>query len=425
MELGDKFKILTEGAKYDVSCSSSGSNTGSVKGSLGNAAACGICHSFTSDGRCISLLKVLLSNHCIYDCVYCVNRRSNDVLRARLTPSELCDIAIGFYRRNYIEGLFLSSAVDISPNHTMSELTEVVRILRQEHNFRGYIHLKGIPGADSALIDYASTLVDRMSFNIELPTEKSLLLLAPQKKKEMILSPMKQLANTYILNQLEKPKVKKIPAGQTTQMIVGASSESDGLIVRLSESLYNNFKLKRVYYSSYIPVNKDNSLLPYLPTDYRREHRLYEADWLLRFYGFNASELLPHNRNLSLDIDVKSDWALHNYDKFPVEINTAEYETLLRIPGIGIKNAYRISRARLHHKLTFDSLKKMRVVLKRAAHFITVDGKFYGKIDNPEYIRRILSGNTLYLENKKRYVQLSIFDNMDTKPDTNVITGEF
>lgn len=420
MELDERIRLLTEGAKYDVSCSSSGGTTGAVKGYVGNSAFGGICHSFTSDGRCISLLKILMTNYCEYNCLYCVNRRDNDIERARLEPREICELVINFYRRNYIEGLFLSSAVEKSPNHTMQKLTETIELLRTEYKFRGYIHLKAIPGADQQLIDNASKFADRMSLNIELPSETSLKLLAPQKKKLSIIEPMKMLAETYIKNDLEKPAQKKIPAGQTTQMIIGATNDTDGQIIRLSQALYRNFKLKRVYYSAYMPINTASSLLPVTPPNLKREHRLYEADWLLRFYGYSAEEILPANYNLDVDLDVKSNWALNNFSQFPIEINTASYEMLLRVPGIGVRNAYRIFQARKHQKLDWDSLKKMRVVLKRAKFFITVNGKFYGGMHNPLNVRKALRGDDTLLLNSSGYQQTSLFDT-----DTNVITGEF
>lgn len=420
MEINERIRVLTEGAKYDVSCSSSGGKTAAKKGSLGSCAVGGICHSFTSDGRCISLLKILMSNYCVYDCLYCVNRRSNDIERARLSPEELCELVVNFYRRNYIEGLFLSSAVEISPNHTMQKLCQTVELLRRCFHFRGYIHLKAIPGADKELIDYCARWVDRMSLNIELPSESSLKLLAPQKKKEAIIEPMKMLSEIYISNKLEKPAIKRIPAGQTTQMIVGATNDTDGQIVRLSEALYKKYEMKRVYYSAYVPVNTGNSLLPVVPPDLRREHRLYEADWLLRFYGYNAEELLPREGSLAMDIDVKSDWAIRNYEKFPVEINTASYEMLLRVPGIGVRNAYRIFQARRHGRLDWDGLKRMRVVLKRAMFFITVDGKFYGNSENPVNIRRIMRGSELLLPGRADCQQTSIFDGLPS-----IVTGEF
>jgi len=422
MEFEDKVRILTEGAKYDVSCSSSGSNTGAFEGSIGSCNAGGICHSFTSDGRCISLLKILMTNNCEYDCLYCVNRRSNDVERATLQPREIAELTISFYKRNYIEGLFLSSAVEKSPNSTMQRLTETVEILRSEYHFRGYIHLKAIPGADQKLIDYATKWVDRMSVNIELPSENSLKLLAPQKKRELIVSPIKMLSEIYITEREEKPKEKKIPAGQTTQVIIGASPDSDGQIIRLSEALYRNYAMKRVYYSAYVPVNTGTSLLPAIPPDLRRENRLYEADWLLRFYGFKAEELIPVNYNLDLDVDPKISWAVRNFDKFPIEINTASYEMLLRVPGIGVRNAFRIDKARRHGRLDIDSLKKMHVVLKRAKYFITVDGKFYGGIEQPDTIRNILAGREMLLtKGGDNFIQMSFFDN----EKTSVITGEF
>lgn len=422
MDINQRIAILTSGAKYDVSCSSSGSNSAAVKGSLGNCAASGICHTFTSDGRCISLLKILMTNFCSYDCLYCVNRKSNDLPRARLEPSELCELVINFYRRNYIEGLFLSSAVEKNPDFTMQKLTQTVELLRTVYNFRGYIHLKAIPGADRDLLDYAARWVDRMSVNIELPSQSGLKLLAPQKKKEMIIEPMKQLANIYIENKLEKPKIKKIPAGQTTQMIIGATGDTDGQILRLSEALYQGYKMKRVYYSAYVPVNTGNSLLPALPPDLRREHRLYEADWLLRFYGYKAEEILDNNCQLDLDIDVKSSWALRNFSIFPIEVNTADYEMLLRIPGIGVKNAYRIMKARKDHLLNWESLRRMRVVLKRAKYFITANGKYYGELKNPYNIRKKLGGyDDLKLSNKwQDCIQTSLFDSLQ-----NAKTGDF
>ena len=417
VSIEEKLKILTEGAKYDVSCSSSGSQRAAQKGGLGNCSVGGICHSFTADGRCVSILKILLTNACEYDCLFCVNRRSNDVKRVRLSPREVADLVINFYRRNYIEGLFLSSAVECSPNHTMIQLIEAVKILRDEYSFGGYIHLKAIPGAAPELIDQAATLVDRMSINIELPSENSLKLLAPQKCKEAIVHPMKQLAQTHI-EQLEVgQKLEKIPAGQTTQMIIGASSDSDGQIIRLSDSLYKKFKLKRVYYSSYVPVT-ENSKLPANAPDFRREHRLYEADWLLRFYGFNAEELIPVGTNFSLDVDPKCDWALRNFDIFPLEINTASYDMLLRVPGIGYKNAYRICQARKYSKLDFDSLKKLHVVLNRARHFVTANGKFYGQIAEPHVVRGLISNNLKRLGNNAENLQISMFN------DYGKYTGE-
>lgn len=373
-----KVGILAAAAKYDVSCSSSGSYRTNKQGGLGDAAACGICHSFTPDGRCISLLKMLLSNKCAYDCLYCANRRSNSISRASLEPSEFCDLAIRLYKRNYIEGIFLSSAVEVSPNHTMERLTEAVMLLRTVHNFHGYIHLKAIPGADPALIERAARHVDRMSVNIELPSEQSLKLLAPSKSKQSVLLPMRQLSSISKASlALPRNVPKSLPAGQTTQLIVGASPEPDGLILRLSQALYRNYSLKRVYYSAYMPVGT-SSLLPSVPANLLRENRLYQADWLIRFYGFDAEELTPQDGNLNYDYDPKAAWALNNLNIFPVEVNTAPLELLLRVPGIGPKSAYKIMKARTQTKLTYPDLSRMRVVLKRAKHFITTGGKFYG-----------------------------------------------
>jgi len=408
-----KLNVLADGAKYDVSCSSSGSNRGGVYNKLGNTAAPGICHSFTPDGRCISLLKILLSNNCIYDCAYCPSRRSLDIERQSLTCQELCELVIEFYKRNYIEGLFLSSAIDKSPNHTMQQLTDTVIMLRKVYNFNGYIHLKGIPSADINIINLAAAFSDRMSFNIELPTEKSLKLLAPQKNKEAIFGPMKFLANKYIEQKNYKNdahfKKSVIPAGQTTQMIIGASVDTDQTILTLSENLYNKYKLKRVYYSAYIHHNLNTSnLLPIKPPNLVRENRLYQADWLLRFYGFSASEILTEG-NLSENLDPKHAWAMRNLNKFPIEINTASYEELLRVPGIGLNSAYKIIHARRYTKLTYEDLSKMKVVLKRAAHFITVGGKFFGKSE--KQISTALTANK----------QISIFDN---ELITSAITGQ-
>jgi len=381
MELEKKLEILSDAAKYDVSCSSSGSSGRGGSSSLGNTKASGICHSWSDDGRCISLLKILFTNYCIYDCQYCVNRASNDRPRAAFTPEEVAQLTVDFYKRNYIEGLFLSSAVKTSPDWTMEQLLETARLLRNKYDYQGYIHLKAIPGADFKLIYEAGLLADRMSVNIELPSEKSLERLAPQKKKAGILKPMKGIGENIENNIVERKKYKQkekfVPAGQSTQLIVGASPESDRHIINLAEGLYDNFNLKRVYYSAYLPVG-NSSLLPALPgPPLKREHRLYQADWLLRFYGFKAGELLtPGRENLDLKIDPKADWALNNMDKFPVEVNTADYEMLLRVPGIGPRSAAKIYKARKERRLTHQSLKKMRVVLKRANYFITCNGKY-------------------------------------------------
>ena len=407
----EKLTILTESAKYDVSCSSSGSGRKNA-GGIGNGYVSGCCHSFTPDGRCISLLKILLSNDCIYNCKYCPNRLDADVPRASATPDEICQLTIDFYKRNYIEGLFLSSAVCKNPDYTMERLLLTVKKLRTEYRFFGYIHLKGIPKADPRLMEEAARYVDRMSYNIELPSEKSLKLLAPQKSKESLLLPMKQLTAQSLQFQEEKKKgfVKGhfLPAGQTTQMIIGASPEADGQVLRLTQALYQKQGLKRVYYSSYIPVVQD-PLLPATATGQLREHRLYQADWLLRFYGFTVEELLTEQENLATEFDPKCAWALKNMHLFPVEINRAPLETLLRVPGIGAKNAYKIIEARRYGKRSFESLKKMRVALKRAKHFITCDGKFLGA-KNEGMVRGLLAA----AECTESAVQLDLFSSLST-----------
>lgn len=413
-----RLNILVDAAKYDVSCSSSGSKRQNTKNGIGNACFGGLCHSFTPDGRCISLLKILMSNDCCYDCAYCTSRRSNDVPRATATPEEICELTMGFYKRNYIEGLFLSSSIFKSPNHTMELLYETVRKLRKEYNFNGYIHLKGIPNADKLLIERTGFLVDRMSFNIELPSEKSLKLLAPQKDKNAIITPMKMLAQDKYFYAPTLRRKDFLPAGQTTQMIVGASPESDAHILKLTEFMYRTYKLKRVYYSTYTPTNFDTSLLPYEQAPLIREHRLYQADWLLRFYGFTADEITGTDGFLSTDYDPKCAWALKNPQLFPVEINTASPEMLLRIPGVGVKSAYRIMQARKHAKLDFSDLKRLRVVLKRAVHFITCKGKFLGGA-NERVVKNLLIGAELN-QNAK---QLSIFDNYDSAV-FSALTGE-
>ena len=402
----EKLTILTESAKYDVSCSSSGSNRKNA-GGMGNGYVAGCCHSFTPDGRCISLLKILLSNDCVYNCRYCPNRLDADVPRATATAEEICELTVDFYKRNYIEGLFLSSAVCKTPDFTMEQLLLTVKKLRTEYNFHGYVHLKGIPKADPLLMQEAARYVDRMSYNVELPSEKSLKLLAPQKSKESLLLPMKSLAIQSAQFKEEKKKglVKGyfLPAGQTTQMIIGASPEQDGQILRLTQALYRKNGLKRVYYSSYVPVVHD-SLLPDTPAGQLREHRLYQADWLLRFYGFSVEELLTENENLSMELDPKCAWALNNMHLFPVEINRAPLEMLLRVPGIGAKNAYKIIEARKYNKLSFESLTKMRVALKRAKHFITCDGKFFGA-KHESVVRGLLTN----AETQESAEQLNLF----------------
>lgn len=380
MQLEDKLAILADSAKYDVACTSSGVDRAGVHGKLGCSVAAGICHSFTPDGRCISLLKVLYSNACCYDCGYCVNRRSNDVPRATFTPRELAELTIGFYKRNYIEGLFLSSAVIGTPDYTMERMIEALRILRQEYHFNGYIHAKTIPGADAELVRRIGLLADRLSVNIELPSEASLSLLAPDKKKQAILKPMGQIAVQSAQSKKELVLYRHAPAfapaGQSTQMIIGATPESDRHIMGLAESLYKKYSLKRVFFSGYLPVNSD-SRLPAL--DVRppllREHRLYQADWLLRYYDFSAWELLTEEEpNFDPYLDPKCTWAVRHPEFFPVEINTAPKAALLRIPGIGPKSALRILSARRQQHLGMAELKRMGVVLKRAQYFITCNG---------------------------------------------------
>lgn len=482
--LMNKLKILADSAKYDVSCSSSGSDRKNT-GRLGNTSMAGICHSWSADGRCISLLKVLFTNKCVYDCQYCVNRRSADTERASFEPEELADLTIEFYRRNYIEGLFLSSAVEVSPDHTAERILRCLALLRYEYGFAGYIHAKIIPGVSQELVHAIGLLADRLSVNIELPTEDSLKLFAPQKKPKAIFAPMKQITNTLIeqkslrgpgtmfkgqnlnsplhyltpqgldklnsgkhdssplqvqgqnaelgdgaLSQISSSegtslmpspryryKEKFAPAGQTTQMIIGAGGETDHQIMKTSESLYRSFKMKRVYFSAYIPVSNS----PLLPTVFTapplsREHRLYQADWLLRFYGFRADELFTaEEHNLDPDLDPKVTWALRNIQLFPVEVNKASLDELLRIPGIGTTSALRIIQQRKVCAVKYEDLKKMGVVLKRARYFLTCSGKYYGDKElAPEYLKsRFLEAEAI----KKRLLpinneeQLSMFSN--------------
>lgn len=407
-QMMEKLKILTDSAKYDVSCASSGVDKAN-KGGLGNSVACGICHTWSSDGRCVSLLKTLMTNVCVFDCAYCINRASNDVPRVSFTPEEIATLTIEFYRRNYIEGLFLSSAVEVSPNATMERIVETLRILRHREKFFGYIHVKAIPGADPLLIRKAGELADRMSVNIELPTQESLKLLAPQKKPQKLFLPMAQISQGIKENKAEhlhyKNAPKFVPAGQSTQMIVGATNDSDRAILFAAESLYKNFDLKRVYYSAYIPVNTGANL-PAIQTapPLLREHRLYQADWLLRFYQFEAKELLSdQDMNFDLDYDPKLNWALRNLDQFPVEINKADYRMLLRIPGVGVQSAQRIVRQRRLRVIQYDDLKKFGVVIKRAKYFLVCNGKFYGEKRMEASVIKSLLNPT------PRYEQLSLF----------------
>ncbi len=424
----EKLKILSDAAKYDVSCTSSGvGRNGDGKG-MGNCRAAGICHSFSADGRCISLLKILFTNECIFDCKYCINRSSNDVVRTSFTPEEVCTLTMEFYRRNYIEGLFLSSGVLKSPNYTMELIYAALYRLRKVCNFQGYIHVKAIPGADPELIKRVGFLADRMSVNMELPTAESLRLLAPHKTRKSILTPMRLVQNRMEENKEElavyRNAPKFVPAGQSTQMIIGATPESDYQILNVAESLYRKFDLKRVFYSAFVAVNED-TLLPQKTSDgppLLREHRLYQADWLLRFYKFKAEELLDEkNPNFNLYLDPKCNWALKHLEMFPVEVNRADYEVLLRVPGIGVKSAQRIVKARRMGILDFSDLKKMGVVLKRALYFITCGGRmmYRTKIEE-DYITRNLLNTKERLPDSVRgmtYRQLSLFDDVDWGSD--------
>ena len=369
MTIKEKLIILADSAKYDASCSSSGSNRKNENG-LGNAHMSGICHSFSSDGRCISLLKILMTNCCIYDCKYCINRKCNNVKRAIFTPEEICYITINFYKRNYIEGLFLSSGIIKNPDYTMELLIETISLLRNKYKFGGYIHAKAIPGASNYLIKKLGLLCDRLSANIELPTENGLKLLAPNKNSKNVSKIM-----DYVKNNKSRSFV---PAGQSTQMIIGATKETDLDILTKSESMYNNYNLKRVFYSAYVSVNKD-TLLPSLKLPpLKRENRLYQADWLLRYYGFKVNDLLNiDNPNFNVLVDPKANWALNHLEEFPKEINTCSYYDLLKIPGIGVTTAKRIIKSRKMFTITFNDLKKMGCVLKRAQYFITCNNKFY------------------------------------------------
>lgn len=394
----EKLKILAGAAKYDVSCASSGTKRSNTQGGIGNATAWGICHSFAEDGRCVSLLKIMLSNYCIYDCAYCYNRKSNDIPRTSFTPDEIANLTIEFYRRNYIEGLFLSSGVLINPDHTMERMVLVAKKLRTEHRYNGYIHLKAIPGASQQLIADAGRWADRLSVNIEIPTENNLKLLAPDKDFKSVLEPMKMIS-TGILESKEERKNHRnaplfSPSGQSTQLIIGATNDTDHTILKLSSALYTRRDLKRVYYSGYIPVNTYDSRLPALNTPpLRREHRLYQADWLMRFYGFRSDEIVStESPNLDLELDPKVTWALRNPHLFPVDINTADPLMLLRIPGIGTKSVQLILMARKHNRLNSSHLKKMGVVMKRAQFFITCNELRSQNVQDlkPEIVRQLL-----------------------------------
>lgn len=461
LTLEEKLNILSDAAKYDVACTSSGVNRKGKSQSLGNSCASGICHSFSADGRCISLLKVLLSNECVYDCKYCLNRRSNDKPRTSFTPQELCNITIEFYKRNYIEGLFLSSGVLKNPTYTMELMYETLYLLRNKYHFRGYIHAKAVPGADAAIIEEVGYLADRMSVNMELPTADSLHTLAPGKTHEAILKPMKQIQNQIVSHRLalgQSPSMERhygnrylsgsifsksmtpledrtsaenqnrktlpasktspfVPAGQSTQMIIGATPENDYELLKVTQTMYQQFDLKRVFFSAYVPLNQD-SALPSLDTapPLLREHRLYQADWLLRYYGFHAEDLLnPTRPNFNLLLDPKCDWALGHLELFPIEVLSASYSDLLKVPGIGTKSAWRIIQARRSGSLDFTSLKRMGVVLKRAQYFITCNGRMLYRIPIEENVitRQLTYGDSLIskeLGASSTYQQLSLFD---------------
>lgn len=419
MDVMEKLTILADAAKYDAACTSSGADKAARPGGIGSAMAAGCCHSFAADGRCISLLKVLLTNVCVFDCAYCINRRSNDTRRASFTPRELADLTMQFYRRNYIEGLFLSSGVAGSPDATCEKMIETLRILREEYHFSGYIHAKAIPGASPELINALGFLADRMSVNIELPSAKSLAMLAPDKTKKAILAPMGSIADRItetkynIVRYRHTPKFA--PAGQSTQMIIGASPETDYQILKLSDSLYKRFELKRVFYSAYVPVVANN-LLPSAdtPPPLWREHRHYQADWLMRFYGFEAGELLDEaHQTFHPYIDPKCHWAVRHAEIFPLEVNRASYEELLRVPGIGVRSALRIVRARRMALLSWDALKKIGVVIKRAQYFLIAKGKRYSEREDTReaFLLAMMSKReqALYKKQEGEIQQLSLF----------------
>jgi putative DNA modification/repair radical SAM protein len=501
MSIQRKLEILSDAAKYDVACTSSGVDRKGNGSGIGNSLACGICHTFSADGRCISLLKILFTNECIFDCKYCINRSSNDVVRASFTPLEICELTMEFYRRNYIEGLFLSSGIIVSPDHTMELIFEALRMLREEHHFNGYIHCKAIPGTDPALVEAIGWYTDRMSINLELPTASSLKQLAPHKNRKNILKPMRQIQlrresnndylgiqdagrqsnkksfNAFLDNgkssdsiilgkegissisddnkinisntmlrenssygniitfpksQPVRQRRRYVPAGQSTQMIIGATKESDFNIISVSEALYDNFDLKRVFYSAFVNVNQDN-LLPSTQEGppLLREHRLYQADWLLRFYGFRVTELLNEkNPNFNVLLDPKCDWALRHLEQFPVEVNKADYYTLLRIPGIGVNSARRITAARKSAFLDFKDLKSMGIVLKRAVYFITCNGRMMYpiKVDEDFITRELLAVKDRLpfgIEKDITYKQLSLFDDVTFNSDDELLLQRF
>ena len=430
IEISEKLKILTDAAKYDVACTSSGVDRSNKGKGMGDAHACGICHTFASDGRCVSLLKILFTNECIYDCKYCINRRSNDVPRASFTPDEVCRLTMEFYRRNYIEGLFLSSGILNSPDFTMGLIYEALWKLRNEYRFFGYIHVKAIPGASPEIIEKVGFLADRMSTNLELPTKKGLQELAPNKSYKNILRPMRQIqlgTGNLIATEKEgyslvtrsgrKTTSKFVPAGQSTQMIIGATPETDYQLMTVTEHMYKEYKMKRVFYSAFVDVNHNiDAPAPIGPNPLLREHRLYQADWLLRYYKFEVKELLNESHpNFNVVLDPKCDWAVSHLERFPVEVMRADYYTLLRVPGLGVKSAGRIVSARRYGILNFDNLKKMGVVLKRAAYFITCNGKTMFPLKmNQDFIARELAATDrkqIYaIEGDTTYKQMTLMD---------------
>lgn len=430
MEISEKLKILTDAAKYDVACTSSGVDRSNKGKGMGDAHACGICHTFASDGRCVSLLKILFTNECIYDCKYCINRRSNDVPRASFTPDEVCRLTMEFYRRNYIEGLFLSSGILNSPDFTMGLIYEALWKLRNEYRFFGYIHVKAIPGASPEIIEKVGFLADRMSTNLELPTKKGLQELAPNKSYKNILRPMRQIqlgTGNLIATEKEgyslvtrsgrKTTSKFVPAGQSTQMIIGATPETDYQLMTVTEHMYKEYKMKRVFYSAFVDVNHNiDAPAPIGPNPLLREHRLYQADWLLRYYKFEVKELLNESHpNFNVVLDPKCDWAVSHLERFPVEVMRADYYTLLRVPGLGVKSAGRIVSARRYGILNFDNLKKMGVVMKRAAYFITCNGKTMFPLKmNQDFIARELAATDrkqIYaIEGDTTYKQMTLMD---------------
>ncbi|NNC70925.1 MAG: putative DNA modification/repair radical SAM protein [Flavobacteriaceae bacterium] len=412
----EKLKILADAAKYDVSCASSGGKRSNKNKGLGNSSATGICHSYTEDGRCVSLLKILLTNYCIFDCAYCVTRKSNDIQRAAFKVQEVVDLTIHFYRRNYIEGLFLSSGIFKSADYTMERLVAVAKKLRLEENFHGYIHLKSIPGASDELMREAGLYADRLSVNIEIPTKEGLKLLAPDKKREDFIKPMKKVKDEIIQYKSEKKIIKSTPlyapGGQSTQMIIGASGETDFQIMMASNYFYKKFNLKRVYYSGYIPISYDERL-PSIGTEVPmlRENRLYQTDWLMRFYGFEFSEILnPHSQHLDLEIDPKLSWALRNLHEFPIDINSADKRMLARVPGLGMKSVYKILKARKFKKLNWEHLKSLGVALNRAKYFILCNSLEFERRDlTALQIRSLILSNSSSKYKKLHTGQLDLF----------------